>query len=800
MHAVSRRSALLGSPYCRAVRDFLDKWLPLHPNFDAFCIDHFTKIARQFGAGWDLLSKQNLLINTIPSEQLLTALRLHAVKEPNALGELTEIQRLLSPEEQQRQALSAQLDQLCEAKAQLLSQGLVNTELDEKIRNLKRLFRRTPQLQDGEILGERYKLLSLLGRGGFARVYQAFDLQTKSLVAVKVLHSESSDDPRRLARFERGARQMEQLNHPHIVRVLTGPAEHDGFHYFVMECLSGDDLAKAIKESALDSMDKLQVLIEVGAALRFAHQRNLIHRDVKPENILLNSNHQAKLTDFDLVWAADTTGGTQSKAGFGTYLYAAPEQLTDAGKVTTSVDVYGLAMLAIFLLIGRIPIWFREYRQQFIYTLPISHDAQKMLDHCTHSEPSYRPTLSDLIRSLATNWPLDRPSQSDQRKQLIQQHEHNENSYKITIIDLFKTSKPPSFSPSQISTIRYVDLSKADQAQANHPSFSPETTLDPVEQQESNPTKRNHVPFAMIVTIPLLLAGYFLIDWFFISYKENSNISTLLQDIDLDIRDAWWSNAIDKSDVALRNKFLSASTRSDIEQKRQKALDEQRFSTLYEQIELAFYQSNVDEVIKTAKEIPAHSIYFIRAQSKHKQALPTFIQNHIQAATVARKQNNCTEFTRQLQLILDIIPHYESALAEKAKECKPPDVMNSENQNHSKKKRPKPQQGETTITTSSHQAKIQQNPDTEHVLINAQLEFVNGNYNKAISLANSVADQSTNRAWRIIGAAACREKDIKLVSKSYQALDNAARQYLIYVCQREGIVQVGNSFKIEGQS
>ena len=81
------------------------------------------------------------------------------------------------------------------------------------------------------------------------------------------------------------------------------------------------------------------------------------------------------------------------------------------------------------------------------------------------------------------------------------------------------------------------------------------------------------------------------------------------------------------------------------------------------------------------------------------------------------------------------------------------------------------------------------------MLTDAQSEFVNGNYDKAISLARSVAKVSTNRAWRIIGAAACRNKDLKLVGDAYRKLDNAARQYLIYVCQREGIVQNGNQFK-----
>lgn len=756
MHAVSRRSALLGSPYCRAVRDFLDKWLPLHPDFDAFCIDHFTKIARQFGAGWDLLSKQNLLINTIPSEQLLTALRLHAVKEPNALGELTEIQRLLSPEEQQRQALSAQLDQLCEAKAQLLSQGLVNTELDEKIRNLKRLFRRTPQLQDGEILGERYKLLSLLGRGGFARVYQAFDLQTKSLVAVKVLHSESSDDPRRLARFERGARQMEQLNHPHIVRVLTGPAEHDGFHYFVMEYLSSGDLAKAIKDNLLSSIDKLRIILEVGAALRFAHERHLIHRDVKPENILLNNTLRAKLTDFDLVWAADTTGGTHSKAGFGTYLYAAPEQLADAGKITASADVYSLAMLAIFLMIGKIPIWFREYRHSVIYTLSINQNAQRMLDHCTHSEPIYRPTLNDLIISLATNWPLNSERQLTQRSQLIQQYEQYENSYKATIIDPFRTSKAPLIIPPlRSSTTESISNQKTQpQAVMNNSSFFQNNTLDPVETDKNYISLRKFSPFSATIIVSILIVGYFVIN-------------------------------------LLSNQKHDEKILEEIERKRQKELEEQRFSTLYEKIELASNQSDVDEVIKTAKEIPAHSMYFNSAKQKYEAALPIFIQNHLKAAAVAREQKNCTELTRQLQQILDIDPHSERALAEKAKECKPhmSEAAATFATKKSRTSKSLPMQSGASAESDSLM---------KEVLMDAKAALVIGHYEKAVNLCLRILKEKPTytKAQRLLAEAACHSRSVPLIQKSFQEIDGTGKPYFRDSCQKEGIVWVGSEFVI----
>jgi hypothetical protein len=214
------------------MRGFLNKALPLHADFDAFCIDHFGDLLPRFGDGWDLVSKQNLLLTAVPAERLLAALEAAFASDGAVLRQLAEMRRHLSPDELQRQLHSVELARLCEARALRLATGGATQDLDPRIRELKQLLRRLPVLQECEILGERYKLLSLLGNGGFARVYQAYDLLSKALVAVKVLHSDKSDDPRSLGRFERGARQMAQLSHPHIVRVLGEPAEQDGFHYF----------------------------------------------------------------------------------------------------------------------------------------------------------------------------------------------------------------------------------------------------------------------------------------------------------------------------------------------------------------------------------------------------------------------------------------------------------------------------------------------------------------------------------------------------------------------------------------
>lgn len=142
---------------------------------------------------------------------------------------------------------------------------------------------------------------------------------------------------------------MRSLEHAHIVRLLDGPDEYMGFCYFVMEHLAGSDLARAIVKGQLDANGGLLAILQIGAALEYAHKRGVIHRDVKPQNILLVGNGLAKLCDFDLVWASDTTGGTRTGA-MGTFTYAAPEELDDASRIDVRADVYSLGMTALFVL------------------------------------------------------------------------------------------------------------------------------------------------------------------------------------------------------------------------------------------------------------------------------------------------------------------------------------------------------------------------------------------------------------------------------------------------------------------
>jgi serine/threonine protein kinase len=173
----------------------------------------------------------------------------------------------------------------------------VDTELNE----LKRRLREGPRLGAGDCLSDRYFLIEELGSGGFATVWKAFDEEHRRLVALKVLHGQYADNSERRERFRRGAKAMQGLAHPHVTRILEPYREDGGYHYFVMEFVAGGTFLQAVVAGQIAGKEVARVILQVGDALDFAHSKGVIHRDVTPDNVLLDESGLAKLTDFDLV-------------------------------------------------------------------------------------------------------------------------------------------------------------------------------------------------------------------------------------------------------------------------------------------------------------------------------------------------------------------------------------------------------------------------------------------------------------------------------------------------------------------
>jgi eukaryotic-like serine/threonine-protein kinase len=207
----------------------------------------------------------------------------------------------------------------------------------------------------GELISGRYELEELVGAGGMSSVYRAHDRLLERDVALKVLHEQFTADGDYVERFRREARSVAQLSHPNIVTVIDR-GEEDGKQFIVFEYCEGENLkARIEREGPLPVREAVAIALQIARALGFAHEHGLVHRDVKPQNVLLNGDGETKVTDFGIARSQDVHGGlTQTGTVMGTSDYISPEQARGA-RVDAHSDIYSLGAVLYEMLIGEVP-------------------------------------------------------------------------------------------------------------------------------------------------------------------------------------------------------------------------------------------------------------------------------------------------------------------------------------------------------------------------------------------------------------------------------------------------------------
>ena len=206
----------------------------------------------------------------------------------------------------------------------------------------------------GTLISERYRLEEKIGSGGMSSVYRAFDPMLERWVAIKLMHRDISNDPDQLERFRREARAVAQLNHPHVVTVIDA-GEDDGAPYIVFEYVEGETLKERIRRlGRLPVSEAVAYAIEIGRALESAHENRLVHRDVKPQNVLIDRDGRAKVTDFGIARSLEAQGLTATGRVLGTTDYVSPEQAL-GHEVTGQSDVYSLGIVLYEMLTGETP-------------------------------------------------------------------------------------------------------------------------------------------------------------------------------------------------------------------------------------------------------------------------------------------------------------------------------------------------------------------------------------------------------------------------------------------------------------
>ena len=246
-------------------------------------------------------------------------------------------------------------------------------------------------IQIGKIFAGRYRIIKQIGRGGMADVYLAKDLILDGEeVAVKVLRTNYQTDPIAVARFQREARAMADLDHPHIVRI-TDIGEEDGQQYLAMEYVAGLDLKRYIKEHhPLSNEEAVRIMGQILLAMRLAHTRGIVHRDLKPQNILLTPDGTAKVTDFGIAVAFAETSLTQTNSMLGSVHYLSPEQARGS-KATVQSDIYAMGIIFYEMLTGHIP-----YDGDSAVTIALQH-FQKPLPSVIAENPSVPQALENVV-------------------------------------------------------------------------------------------------------------------------------------------------------------------------------------------------------------------------------------------------------------------------------------------------------------------------------------------------------------------------------------------------------------------
>jgi tRNA A-37 threonylcarbamoyl transferase component Bud32 len=215
----------------------------------------------------------------------------------------------------------------------------------------------------GTLIGGRYRLDAVIGRGGMSTVYKAFDTVLERAVAIKLMHREITTDSDQLERFRREARSVAQLNHPHVVTVIDAGEEPSpdeaqpdvGTPYIVLEYVDGETLKSLIRrDGPLEIPQALAYAIEMARALGAAHERQIVHRDVKPHNILIDPEGRAKITDFGIARSLSEEGLTMAGRVLGTTDYVSPEQALGQA-VTPQSDLYSLGIVLYEMLTGDVP-------------------------------------------------------------------------------------------------------------------------------------------------------------------------------------------------------------------------------------------------------------------------------------------------------------------------------------------------------------------------------------------------------------------------------------------------------------
>ena len=359
-------------------------------------------------------------------------------------------------------------------------------------------------LSKGQKINERYEIVKSIGEGGMANVYLAQDTILERKVAVKVLRGDLSTDDKFIRRFQREAQSVSNLSHQNIVEVYD-VGEEDGNHYIVMEYIEGKTLKQLLKKrETLTLTEVIDIMTQLTDGIAHAHESYIIHRDIKPQNIMIEDNGLIKITDFGIAQALNATQLTQTNSVMGSVHYLPPEQASGKGSTIKS-DIYSMGILMYELLTGNVP-----FKGDNAVEIALKHMKDK-IPSIRKQNPAIPQSIENILLKAAAKNPRNRyESARDMHEDFVHcLDEEHANDKKIVFEypenDLDETEpKEKIKKPKETKAVKKPVTENTDE-------LVTEITDEDIENEETNnnedyfdePQKRN--------TLITILASFFLL-------------------------------------------------------------------------------------------------------------------------------------------------------------------------------------------------------------------------------------------------------------------------------------------------
>ena len=294
------------------------------------------------------------------------------------------------------------------------------------------------EFNKGDTIMGRYRIIEKLGSGGMATVYLAENISLGKKVAIKKILPSLITDQGFIERFTREAQSQARLSHPNIAQVLDFDPES---HSLIIEYIEGDTLDKKLSEGNISKKESLHIIKQVLSALNYAHQKGIIHRDIKPSNIMIDSNNNAKITDFGIALIMGQERHTKTGVGIGTPEYMSPEQIKGDKIIDHRTDVYSCGIVLYEMLTGQLPFKADGSTQNSDFAVKNMH-ISKSPDPLNIINPDIDKALSDIVLKSLSKSPDDRYSGCGEFHRVIEKYEHKKPAGPVKKTKLAESAKP----------------------------------------------------------------------------------------------------------------------------------------------------------------------------------------------------------------------------------------------------------------------------------------------------------------------------------------------------------------------